>query len=60
MADNLDVMFGEQWSDMKHEIPLTEVWNTTESVNFLSFVLKKNEDKMTSEEKNETVLQPVK
>lgn len=60
MADNLDVMFGEEWADKIHEIPINEIWNTQENVNFLSFVLNKNEDKNVTEEKPEILLQPKK
>lgn len=43
-ASDLDVIFGDEWSDQIHEIPASDIWSKEIDSKFLEFVMKKKED----------------
>jgi hypothetical protein len=42
--NDLDVIFGDEWSDQIHEIPASDIWSKEIDSKFLEFVMKKKED----------------
>ena len=52
--DNLDILFGDEWSEKIHEIPPGDIWNDNAYNNFLSFVFNKKDEVNAVEKQNIT------
>ena len=53
--NDLDVIFGDDWSDKIHEIPTSNIWGKEIGDKFLEFIMKKKDDASDGETGSSTV-----